>query len=722
MVTALVYDSGVGSGNLTPLEELKSLDQQIEQIETLSGLQPLFARLEEITKQYSSDFEVQLVAHDVKQHMLIRGSQIKALQPAPPPVVAPAPAAPDVTSAHVVVPPLAQPAPADEAKLTKPRRSKALVWVFASLVILAGIMIGVNTMNERNREIAATTPVDAGITTEPAGADVQINGQQTCKSDCIAKLAPGTYQVSASLEGYEAATGALVVEAGKPATLKLTLAPQAPSVRIFADLSKGQVFLDDQPAGELLDGQFTLEKVAPGTHTVKVTGGTSEASFSFSIAPSALPTVDGPIQTKNLLAVMVSHLGGKARMVTSSGPLKLKVNGQPEADATPAGIDLASFQPGAGEFVLGEGPTQKTLTGTFGTAPTLTAFLKTDQKIGTLIVATGQDDVRIFIDNKEQKRRTAKGLARIQTFGDVTVRVEKPGFEPVAPQTAKVTQGAETRLSFTLKEVPKFSAISVSAAAGTQVFVSDRLLGTVAGDGPLRAINIVPGEHSIELRRDQYEPKRFTRTFRAGETVVIGTTEATLAAIPPPPPPPPVAQPKPEPAPVKAAAPKPRSGTIANFDNPGAWQEVDGVWRHRGAATLTYGIPPNGIFTFSIYMLKGGGLFGGGKVRWVLNYVDAKNYSLFELDEENFWSKVVVNGKTMERKKVAHKQDKSMRVWNIQIDATAAKLTTKIQGDANWVDLDSWAEPGRDFTKGKFGILVNGTDEVGLSNFAFTGR
>jgi hypothetical protein len=93
------------------------------------------------------------------------------------------------------------------------------------------------------------------------------------------------------------------------------------------------------------------------------------------------------------------------------------------------------------------------------------------------------------------------------------------------------------------------------------------------------------------------------------------------------------------------------------------------------------------------------------------------------LDQESLWSKVVVNGKTMDRKRVAHKQDKSMRVWNIQLDVSAARLITKIQGDDDkWVELDNWTEPGRDFTKGKFGILVNGSDEVGLSNFAFTGR
>lgn len=711
----------VGSENLNPLEELKQLDQQIDSTHALAGLQPLFARLEEITKQFSSDFEVQLVAHDVKQHILARGSRIKQLQPTPvlvAPAVAPIAVAPPVAEA-----PLAPPPPAEEAPPKKSR--KVFGWVAAAVLLVGGIAVGVNFIQERNLKLAATTPVDAGITTVPSGAAISINGQQSCKSDCVAKLVPGNYQVTAQLDGYEAASAQLTVTASQPAALKLTLAPQAPSVRIFADLTTGQVFLDDQPAGELMDGQFTFERVEPGPHTVRVTGGTSEAKFMFTAAAAGIPAVEGPITTNNLLAVLVANLGGKARMMTSSGPLKLTVNGQAEADATPDGIDLANFHTGAGELLLGEGITQKTLTGTFTGAPTLTAFLKTDQKIGTIIITTGQDDVRIFLNNKEHKRRTVKGQARVQTFGDVTVRVEKPGFEPVPAQTVKVAQGSETKLSFTMKAVPQFGSLSISGgASGTEVLLSQRLIGTVGADGAFRNSSIAPGVHVIELRRDQFEPKRFTRTFRAGETVVIGVAESTLTAIkvvPPPvaaPPPPPKA----EPAPVKAAAPKPRSGDMSNFDNPAAWQELQGVWKHKGAATLTYGLPPNGIFTFSIYMLKGGSLLRGGRVRWFLNYTDAKNYILFELDEENFWSKVVSGGKTLERKKVLHKQDKSMRVWNIQIDASAAKLTHKIQGDNGWVDLDSWTEPGRDFTQGKFGILVSGTDEVGLSNFSFTGR
>ena len=31
----------------------------------------------------------------------------------------------------------------------------------------------------------------------------------------------------------------------------------------------------------------------------------------------------------------------------------------------------------------------------------------------------------------------------------------------------------------------------------------------------------------------------------------------------------------------------------------------------------------------------------------------------------------------------------------------------------------TWAEPGRNFSEGKFGFLIRGNDEIGISDFKF---
>ena len=91
-------------------------------------------------------------------------------------------------------------------------------------------------------------------------------------------LAPGTYQIVAFLDGYDAATSELNVTAGQPANLNLALTAQPQSVRILTDLDAGTVTVDDQPAADLQEGQFVIDNVMPGSHTVKVAGKTGEAT------------------------------------------------------------------------------------------------------------------------------------------------------------------------------------------------------------------------------------------------------------------------------------------------------------------------------------------------------------------------------------------------------------------------------------------------------------
>src|SRR5262249_25731739 len=148
------------------------------------------------------------------------------------------------------------------------------------------------------------------------------------------------------------------------------------------------------------------------------------------------------------------------------------------------------------------------------------------------------------------------------------------------------------------------------------------------------------------------------RGFKNGETVTISGADAQLAsnAPPPPPPPPEVKKPEPPPPPKPQPPPPPKVLTMTDFENPGAWKEEDGVWSHRGAAMLTFKQVPRGTYEFTIHLLKGGNLFRGGRVRWVVNMTDAKNYALYEMDNNNFWGKVVENGKTLERSKAQHKQ------------------------------------------------------------------
>ena len=639
------------------------------------------------------------------------------------------------------------------------------------------------TANNTAHNLAAAVQVN--ITTTPPGASVRVaakqpaasgNKETTCTSDCKLMLAPGVYQVSAFLDGFEPAESAVTVAAGQPPVV-LTLQPQAQSIRLLTDLVRGRVVLDDQPAVDLQEGQLVLDKVARGPHTVKVTGQNADASFSFEMADARLPSVASPVKARNMIAVLVASFGKQARVVTNAGPWKLTVNGQPQSDAGPAGTDLTSFQTGVNEIVVGEGQDQRNMSESFSAAPMLTAFLKTDVNAGTLIVSTGQDDVRLFLNGKEYGRRTQRGQLRIQTLGKVAVRVAKSGFQDEPAQTVEVKKGAEVRLQFELKPQPQFASLQIQGAmAATEVLIDQRAVGTVGTDGSLSISAIQPGDHTLELRHEQFLPKRLQRAFRAGQAVVLagadvvmsgangtirltrspasatityrrgdeteshevhrdlielpagsyalsarapGFTESTIR----------VQLAAGENREVEftlvrerpAAPPPVVASGMAEFEDAESWKKEGDSWIHTGGGFVPYKLPPKGIFTFTAGLLKGGGLFRSGQIRWCLQYIDSKNYLLYEMDRKNFWAGVIENGKRLERTKAAHNLG-NQKSFTIQVEVTADRAVQRVRVGQDWKVLDTFAEPDRDFTRGKFGFLVQGNDEIAISGFTFLPR
>jgi hypothetical protein len=648
----------------------------------------------------------------------------------------------------------------------------------AAIILLAFVVNLSRKKSENEKRIAAEgAAVQIQISTTPANASVRVNGETKCTSPCSVELAPGSYQVTAFLDGYDPATSALTVSAAQPSNLSLTLASQPQSVRILTDLDQGKVTFDDQAPVDLQEGQFILDKVAPGTHTVKVAGRSGDATFTFDVAEAKPPTVTGSVTARNLVAVLVSSFGSHARVVTNSGPMRLAVNGQPEDDASPTGVDLKSFQPGVDELIVGEGKDQRSMKESFGPAPMLTAFLKSDLNIGTLIVSTGQDDVKVFLNDKEYRRKTERGQLRIQTIGKVKVFVQKDGFQPVPPQNTEVKKGAEVRLEFNLAAA---SVVTTTlqirgGTPGAEVLIDNQSIGTVGPDGSFTSTNVKPGDHTLELRRDQYQPRRLQRTFRAGQTTAFNGAEVTLAAT----------------APVNATirvgrspasatityrraeenesrelraplvelppggyvftakaqgyndrtervqiasgesrtidltltavrpmTPTVKNGDVTDFEEADAWKKDGDLWVHKGGGFVPYKLGPRGVYTFTVELVKGGGLFRGGRIRWAVQYLDSKNYLLFELDRKTFWAEVIEKGKKLERQKTPH-QLENQKSFTIQIEVTPDHVVHKLKTGDQWLTLDSFAEPGRNFTTGKFGFLIQGADEIGISDFTF---
>jgi len=58
----------------------------------------------------------------------------------------------------------------------------------------------------------------------------------------------------------------------------------------------------------------------------------------------------------------------------------------------------------------------------------------------------------------------------------------------------------------------------------------------------------------------------------------------------------------------------------------------------------------------------------------------------------------------------------------VQIEVATDRLVQKVRVGDDWKVMDTFAEPGRDFTQGKFGFLIQGNDEIAISDFKFQAK
>ena len=509
-----------------------------------------------------------------------------------------------------------------------------------------------------------------------------------------------------------------------------------------------------------------LDRVKNGTHRISVSGENANASFTVDLAPGKAPVIDGPIAADNLLAVLVSSLGTGARVQSNaSTPLKVSLNGLPKGETSQTPLELKDVPAGDQQLIIGEGQDERRMVVQFGPVPALTAFLKSDVNTGTLVVSTGENDVSVFLNGKEYRRKTRRGELRIPTLGPVTVRVAKNGFQNELEQRAEVKKGEEVRVAFKLRPMPQFASLQIhNGVPGTLVFVDDRSVGRVGNDGSLSAANLQPGEHFIEVRREGFLPRRMPRHLVAGQSLTLtgaelamppstGTIQLVLS--------PPDAQvqyrrtdesemhaahtnplkldpgnylftakapghaDRTERVPVvagetrnvqiallKEAPPPPASKPAAmmttDFEREG-WSSEDGQFVRRGGNRVTVRNGPlDGTITFTAELRKGGWLLRGGRLRWFIQ--DASGYSQFELDKKHFYA---------EGDKTQHPET-SERIFTVQIDISRERILQRMLVNGRWVTLGSTS--GREIANGRFGFVIPGGDEIGISNFRFVPR
>ncbi|MEO7652959.1 MAG: carboxypeptidase-like regulatory domain-containing protein [Bryobacteraceae bacterium] len=457
-------------------------------------------------------------------------------------------------------------------------------------------------------------------------------------------------------------------------------------------------------------------------------------------------------------------------------PAKTSIDDRPMETLAVTGLEWGGVPPGVHEIKIVDAFGERKLPIQGSNAPLVTIFVyaKPEPNTGTLTLVAGEDNVTVFVNNKPYRQQTQKGQLRISNLlaGRYTIRVAKDGYEPVPEQTTVVAKGAEVNLQFQLRQAVKMASLQLrGAVAGARVLMDGAALGVVQPDGTFTA-EVVPGDHSIELRKDPARSKPVSKRFAAGQTVQFPGTELALER-------PPGTlrfrvspqgarvtirlQNEPEsqarvvsqdsmPLPegtyvVSANAPDYKShlsivvlaaGGTATVEvalqkreapppvviktlgmrewESKSWTPDGGWYVHRGGNYVSFRpTPVDGTISFTIELRK------GKRLQWFVNRVDDKNYIIFRMDKKNFYREQYVNGRSMGAMKISHGLEKE-NSYSLRIDVGPDRIVHSVKRGENWSGLDSWNQPGKGFDRGQFGLYIPGRDEFAIRNFVLTPR
>jgi serine/threonine protein kinase len=553
---------------------------------------------------------------------------------------------------------------------------------------------------------------------------------------------------------------AQATEAASAASAPATPAPgpTLPVLKLSSDTGTGKVTFDDKAPAEFQDGQWTLDKIPTGEHKLKFEGPRGEASFTFSTTAGGVPVVNGPIVSKGITAVLVSSMKEHLHVYSSESAARVSLDGQPPLDVPPAGLDLPSIPAGAHQLAVTRGSDEYKLDVDSGPAPALSAFLESGQNLGTLVVVTGQDKARVFLNGKLQPQLTQGGQLRIPNLElkDYVVRVSKGGFQDLAEQKIRIRKGEQGKVIFNLQPAPHLATLSIQGGVpGATVLIDQTPVGTVQPDGTLTVATVNPGDHIVELRKDRFKPRQVKKHFVIGAAVALAGADVALEAAPGEmritftPADAQVTLAKAgEPATkvssggaltlsagsytltAKTADNFTRSSTVeviagqsrsldlalapdgmSKWEDPAGWKQEKGSFVHKGGDFVMYSLSPtSGTFVFSATLTK------GHRLQWMLNCTDVNNYVLFQMDDNNFYRTVVRNGQKGDVTKIPHKGDKKS-VRTIQIRVGSTEIVHQISQGESWVVLDRWTPPGSNLSLGRFGFYIPGNDQVALSSF-----
>jgi len=343
------------------------------------------------------------------------------------------------------------------------------------------------------------------------------------------RLREGTHKVEAFSAGYKPGAQSFTLSAStpKPYIVSIQLEPELIRLRLSSDLKSGQVSLDGQPPVNLQDGGFGTDGVAlSADHTLSLLqSGKESLVFSFRAEPGGIVALSSPLRAKDVSAIVIANLAAHARVYGNDSSLKGGLKDQISQPIPTEGLQLDELA-GNAEFILDNGKSPRSLPLEVSNTPTLTVWLASDPNQGTIQIQTNVTGVDVGIDGRMARplRQPYLGLEA----GTHVIRVSKDGYEQ-AEQKVELKKGEIRQLAFELKPVARLASLVLEGATrGAEVLIDGVAAGAVGDDGSFRNSDLSPGNHSITLRKADFEDKQITRSLTAGQTTSLSGVEVQL--------------------------------------------------------------------------------------------------------------------------------------------------------------------------------------------------
>ena len=657
-------------------------------------------------------------------------------------------------------------------------RGKALMGVLGGLVsglaLMAGMLAVVRIFRTAPVVASATPNVRLVVRSSIPNAQLLVDGEPCGSGKCEIDVKPGGHRAEARKPGYAGETREFTAKAG--AQIELALQPLPAAIEVVSDLARGELRLDNQAPVILGGGGAQIAGIEPGEHRLRFTSGAFQADFKFEVVPGSPPRLLVPPAARGLRAIVVAGAGSLGRLWATESDAELSIGPRELGLIPEEGLALPALERGAHRFVLKSGKgAELSFAYEIAENPTAWIWLRSYRKLGTLrITTTGPDEAKVMLDGKDSGARIRRGRALLLAApGLHDVNVEMAGFLTPAEQRATVREGGESDLDFKLEPVPSRALLSISGAPpGTVFSIDGKAVGTAGLDGAASVGDLDPGRRAVTAKHDGYVPGRWEVTLGAGRNAPLrvtlvrapGTlrldlqpagveakmtlrrlgefeeravtdstlqlaegeytvtvvdskgvrttvqvkveagkeTTATIAlSVPPRPVAPPV------------SVSPPRQISLADWDGGPGWsRQGERLVREGGDIVLAPTRASAQSLEFSVQVPK------GRAVRWVTQFRDILNYTLYEFNSGSLNRIDVVAGKRIQRNRAPHAGGAGETV-RIRMNQQSGAMHTSAYLGGQWVELDT-AEAANG--TGRFGFYLPGRDRLALSEFRYDYR